>query len=363
MRLNWFNYLFIPQDGYGRLGLQFVKALLRLGHEVHPWTVDAVAAPPWFQQAQGLDLSYASVMMMPPHEMLSVPGRNFAFTMHESLALPEGWAEAVNETSQWLLVPSPWLIPLFSEAGVRVPIEVVPGGIDPEECPIMFQNRHRPFTFGCLGDRGNRKGWDVVYTAFYKAFEHNNRDVRLLLKCRPASLPGLDFSYSSDPRFTIWKADVDNVSDIYTYMDAFMFPSRCEGFGMPPREASACGVPTVVTRYSGTADDCDHWAMPLEKFKMVESGMTGCGGLWAEPDIDEVVETMRWLYTHQDDAKLQALKSAKWLRDHATTTHAAEKLVRTLSAALGGPVPENVPAPVVKRPSNGRVHVEELARV
>ncbi len=229
----------------------------------------------------------------------------------------------------------------------------MPGGIDPVECPILLRNSDQPFAFGCLADRGTRKGHDLVYSAFYKAFDHNDRNVRLIMKCRPGSLPRLDFSYSSDPRLTVWRADVPNVADIFSQFDAFMFPSRCEGFGMPPREAAACGVPTVVTRFSGMADNCDDWAIPLEKFEMVESYMEGCGGLWASADEDELIWRMQDIYQHQDEYKARALKAAQWMRQNSTYAIAAQKLMDTLARNMGGLPAKTIEREVVK--ANGHL--------
>lgn len=358
MHLNWFNYKFLWFDGYGRFGLNLIKALLRAGHDIRPYTIDVLDYPSWFQRAQGLDFSLASIMLMPPHEMAHMPSRSFAYTMHESMNLPDGWVKHVNEKAQWLIVPSPWLVDLFRDNGVELPIEVVPGGIDPEECPILPRPRTGPYTFGCLADRASRKGWSLVYTAFYKIFSHDNHDVRLLIKCRPGSLKAMDRSYSRDPRLVVWRADVENVADVYGHMDSFIFPTRCEGYGMPPREAAACGIPTVATNAFGTADDCDKWAFPLNNFKLVESGMEKCGGLWAAPDLDEVCENMLWLYEHQDEAREQAQVKAQWLRENHTTAICAEQLVNVVSKYLGGPVP------TVKVHSNGNgKHAQVKERV
>jgi glycosyltransferase involved in cell wall biosynthesis len=335
MKLNWANHKFLPVDGYGRFGLGFVRALLRNGHDVYPFLSEELDSPAWYSQARGLDFSHVTVQLMPPHNFRHLSGRSVGFSMHESMTLPHGWADHVNQKCQWLLVPHSWLIEVFKDAGVKVPIYVVGAGIDPDECEIAVPNRHRPFTIGCLGDRGGRKGNRETYTAFYKAFAHTNKDVRLIVKCRPGSLPNLDFSYSSDSRLTIWREDVTHMSDVFAQLDVFMFPTKCEGYGMPPRESSACGVPTVVTRWSGTDDETDEWAFPLDNFKMVESKMENCGGLWAQPDMDELIHNMRWQYEHQDDAKAQALKHAQWLRDNRTYARAAVKLVDTVSQCLG----------------------------
>jgi glycosyltransferase involved in cell wall biosynthesis len=129
------------------------------------------------------------------------------------------------------------------------------------------------------------------------------------------------------------------MADVFAQADACINPNRCEGYGMWPREAAAMGVPTVVTRWSGTADDADAWAIPLEKFTLVESGMKECGGLWAEPDLDELVWRMRDMYERQDEYKARALVSAQWMRDNATYAHAAAKLVVVMGKWLGGYTP------------------------
>jgi len=338
MKLNIGGYKWLYYDGYGRFSRGFAQQLIRAGHGVYPFELDTLDdKPAWYLRAQGLDFSHVTLQISPPNEFRHVPGRSVAWSMHESCTLPPGWADSVNQKSTLLLVPSPWLIEVFEDAGVKVPIEVVPGGIDPEETPILGQRHNQPYTFMALADRGNRKGYDLVWSAFYKAFPHDNKDVRLLIKCRPGSLPNLDFSYSPDDRFTVWRADVEHIADVYSQTDAYICPARCEGYGMSQREAAACGIPTVVTRFSGTADDCDEWAIPIERFTLVESGMRGSGGLWAEPSLDEVVEKMRWLYLNQDEAKANALKAAQWLRDNHTYKIAADKLIAVLGKHLGAP--------------------------
>lgn len=341
MRMNIGGYRWLWYDGYGRFCLKTTQALLRNGHEVYPFEILSIKdKPAWFLQAQGLSFDRVTVQLMPPDMMRSLPGRSVAWTMHESMSLPPGWAEEVNNCNEFLMVPCPLLVEVFREGGVKVPIEVVKSGIDPDECQITTPNRNRPFTFGCLADRGSRKGHQDVYSAFYKAFDYHNHDVRLVMKCRPGSLKRLDFSYSNDMRITIWRTDVDEIADIYNPFDAFLFPTKFEGFGQPPREAAACGVPTVVTRFSGTDDETEKWAIPLEKYTMVESGMIGCGGEWAQPDEDELIHWMRWLVDNRDQARADALVHAQWLRDHRTYSQAADNLVRTISKWMGGPLPE-----------------------
>lgn len=341
MRANLAGYKWLWYDGYGRYCLKTTQALLRNGHDIYPFDIQLFKnKPAWFFRAQGLNFDRVTIQLMPPDMTKPLPGRSIIYTMHESKTVPYTWPAKINAHAQFLMVPSPWLVEVFKEGGVQIPIAVVPSGIDPDECPVFMRRSDHPYTFGCLADRGSRKGHQIVYSAFWKAFGHQNKDVRLIMKCRPGSLSQLDLSYSSDPRLSIWRADVPDVADIYNQFDAFIFPTKCEGWGQPPREAAACGLPVVVTRWSGTDDETDKWAIPLDKFSFVESGMIGCGGEWANPDEDEVVHWMRWLYEHQDEGRRKGLEAAKWLRLNRTYAQAAEALVKQVGEWLGDPHPE-----------------------
>lgn len=346
MRANLAGYKWLWFDGYGRFTLKTGQALLRAGHDIYPFEISDLDRPGWMLRAQGLDFDRVTIQLMPPSMMRNLPGRSIGFSMHESMNLPFGWADHVNKKCQWLIVPHPWLLEVFEKGGVKVPMEVVKSGIDPDECQIVMPSRNRPFTFGCLADRGGRKGHQSVWSAFYKAFQ-GVKDVRLILKCRPGSLAKLDFSYSSDTRISVWREDVRDISDIFGQFDAFMFPTKCEGWGQPPREAAACGVPTVVTRWSGTDDETDKWAIPLEEFSMVESEMEDCGGIWTQPNEDELVHWMRWLYENREVAKFNALKGAQWLRDNRTYAQSADHLVAVMSDLMGGPVIQSTRRAVV----------------
>ena len=335
MRLNWLAYKFIGVDGYGRFNLGFVRSLIRAGVEVYPDTVDILEFPHWFSRARGLDLGNLTIQCMPVHEMKPIGGRNVAYTMWEAHGVPKhleqrdgtikNWISMLNEIPQQVLVPCNWFKESLEEQGVKTPIYVIPGGIDPIECPILpDRTAHRPFTFGCWGDRGNRKGMDLVWMAFFKAFG-TSRDVRLLIKCRPGSLPFLDLTHS-DNRISMWKEDTERISDVFANIDCLVFPTRGEGFGMPPREASACGIPTIVTNWSGTADDIEKWAFPLNKFEMGVSPLPE-DGIWANPNVDEIVEKMKWVYENYKEARSKALEHAQWLRDNLTWDHSTAKLI------------------------------------
>lgn len=344
--INWLNYKFIKEDGYGRYGIHMVRALTRAGVCVHPSLVEMTKLPGDLARMAGLDYSKLTISLMPPHELPAIPGRQINYTMYEANRLRKGWVDKVNDHCERVIVPAPWLVDVFDSHHVRVPVHVIHGGIEPSEFP-MFRRRlgERPYTFMTLGDRGSRKGWDVTWGAFYKAFG-DSKDVRLVVKTRSG---GLTFEErvrfdmtNSDRRLSAWREDVESMADAYASADCFVFPTRAEGWGLPPREAAATGLPVITTNWSGTAVGIEHWAIPIERYKMVNASIEaepfedGSLAQWAMADEDEVAEHMRWCYEHQDEAQELGMRAAQWLRDNQTWDHSARQLIDLLDGRDNG---------------------------
>lgn len=348
MNLNWLNYRFLPYDGYGKYGLRMVRALAQTGEvNVHPMTVDEYHQyPAWMHNMRGVDWSRLNVALMPPHEIPPLPGRIWAYTMHEGLHLRAGWADRLNETER-VIVPAEWHIDMMRAEGVTAPIHVVPGGVCPDEFPALPKNNgnghvDRPYTFLAFGDRASRKGWDLVYRAFFKAFNgaqdgdavsrfingETGRhalpdDVRLVVKARPGSLQHLR---SMVKPFVIWEFDAENMNAVYPQADCAVIPTRGEGWGFFGREAAAMGLPVIASSWTGHAPDAPHWAIPLEKSTIVPS-ISEYLGKWFEADVDEIAEKMRWCYEHRAEAQAKGQEAAQWLRENQTWTHSAQRFL------------------------------------
>jgi len=356
LALNWLNYRMIKEDGYGRFGVHFVRALARAGVRVTPGLMSMLEMPGDLLRMTALDFSRLTIALMPPHELKAVPGRLINFTMYECTRLRKGWIDQINNLCERVIVPAPWLLEVLDSHDCAVPMHAVPGGIDPHEFPVVHRNGNRPYTFLALGDRGTRKGWDIVWQAFYKAFGDDTRDVRLVVKSRSGGIRWgngdsrvwIDFSNTRDTRLSAWSDDADTMLDVYAQTDCFVFPTRAEGWGLPPREAAATGLPVLAPRHTGTEIGLDDWAIPLEKYTwrnvpkamMAEPYPDGRYAQWATCDVDEVADKMRWCYENQDDARALGLKAAQWLRDHQTWDHAARALIDLLDGRYAEPESE-----------------------
>lgn len=309
--MNIFSPNYDPYDGYGRMGLELVYHLDEQGVYCNAqggantqtvWRTQTKAiqdlmSKPIRPMVGGLLLGYPTL-----HErytVLAQSGMRIAITMFESTRLPDGWVPALNECDA-VIVPSKWLVKAMKHCGVIKPIHVVPLGISETFLVADMRDYHRvytmrnPFTFLCWGDRGIRKGWNIAMQSFVDAFG-DRQDVRLLVKARQ----GGSFPYEiSNANIEIVRDDLDEfgLRDLYLRCDAMVFPSRGEGFGLPPREFAATGGPAIATGW--WADDIQEWGYPIN-YKMVKAWENHPDhdglGKWAEPDLAHLSKQMKHL--------------------------------------------------------------------
>jgi glycosyltransferase involved in cell wall biosynthesis len=127
---------------------------------------------------------------------------------------------------------------------------------DPDELERIRQHYELPprFLF-YLGGFDPRKNVDLLLRAYARARSLRPDLPPLVIAGR---LPEPGAPWFTDPRPLIRALDLADrvqllgfVPDahkpaLYTLADLFLFPSRYEGFGMPPLEAMACGTPAIV---------------------------------------------------------------------------------------------------------------------
>lgn len=329
--LNWIGYKFIEYDGYGRYGINMIRALTRLGVDVTPGLAAELSSMPgWMQRLRGMDFTNLTIQCLPAIEAKPVPGRSWILSMTEDSGCPKDWPEQINQIASRLVVPCEQNAKAFKDKGVRVPISVIPGGTEPAEFPVLeAPRRPRPYTFLALGDRPPRKGTELAWCAFMQAFP-NEKDVRLIIKSRPVTMPILRDAQFTDRRIHWWACDVDTMADVYAQADCFVFPSYGEGWGMPPREAAMSGLPVIATRYGGLEVGIDHWAIPVNEYRMMPSLLPHEDTEWAECDLNELARHMRWCYEHQDKAREKGAAAAKWLRTNQTWEHSAKALLELI---------------------------------
>lgn len=110
----------------------------------------------------------------------------------------------------------------------------------------------RPFLL-CVGNIQPRKNLRGVLDAFVTLKREKGIPHRLVVVGKKAWLYGgvfervRELGLESDVTFTGYVPD-DDLPAIYSGAEVLVYPSFFEGFGLPPLEAMACGVPVVASR-------------------------------------------------------------------------------------------------------------------
>jgi len=78
------------------------------------------------------------------------------------------------------------------------------------------------------------------------------------------------------------------LSELYGSCDAYVSSYRAEGFNMPPLEAAACGIPTILTS-GGSTDDYYHpsFVSKIEGKKILISSKN-----YIEPNLESLISNM-----------------------------------------------------------------------
>lgn len=267
------------------------------------------------------------------------------YTMFETDKLPTGsdWAgmledapRLINEICDLLLVPCQHNKELFEKEGVTIPIEVAPNGVNPEQFHYIDRDRSKDpdhkFTFFMYGTLTLRKNPGMVISAFASLFK-DNPDVRLVLKTQSGTLGHVEYTGMGDIQVVDELWSVEQLKQGLADADCFVFPTRGEGFGLPPLEAMATGLPTIIADNTGMSDYANPKYNMAVKTKAIVPAQRyprkwGDCGNWYDPDYDELKAYMKWVYENQEEAKAMGKRASDWVLSEWTYKKSAETIVK-----------------------------------
>lgn len=260
------------------------------------------------------------------------------FTMFETDKIPSGvneWcgktgnaADIINKLDM-LLVPSEHNKSLFEKSGVKIPIEVVHLGIDPEQYVKMDRPVRSKFTFLMSGVLTLRKNPGAALCAFLNEFKDND-DVRIVFKTSSGTMGHVQMPYKN-VEIIDRLATQEEMFSYYRDADAFVFPSRGEGFGLTPLEAMATGLPTIFADNTGMHEYADkRYNFPIVCPTTARATRFpknwGDVGNWYEVDMKELQKAMRWVYDNRDEAKKIGMASSDWVHREWTYAETAKQI-------------------------------------
>lgn len=264
-------------------------------------------------------------------------------TTFETDSIPNGWQVPMRSMDE-LWTHSHWGKQIFESVGIRRPIKVMPHGVDtdrfrPDVEPLdeMAQLRSEGrFVFGANFDWNPRKNPTALLNAYLQEFGPED-DVVLVIK----SYHQYPISQSMDrirsevnsARVRLGKdasnsAPIVVVGDImpaalmprwYAGLDAYVVPSRGEGWGLSYTEAMSTGLPTIAVAWSGHTEFMNaRNSVLINDFKLVPAQVSDRGAMapyaghrWADVDVDSLASHMRQVREGGEEIRKIAARARK----------------------------------------------------
>lgn len=234
----------------------------------------------------------------PPKGTLYKVGR----TMFETDRVPKGWPDRMNKMDE-IWVPTKFQEKIFVDGGVRPEaVKVVPEVVDvdffdPERVEEVYdlasetavKLTDKTTVYLSIFKWEERKAWKVLLTAYFQAFSADD-DVALVLLTNgyhstsssagdfmnvieKFALEAVDKPLNELPHVHVLPPHIpqESMPSLYKAANAFVLPSRGEGWGRPHVEAMAMERPVIATFWSGTTEYMtEENSYPLEIDGLIE---------------------------------------------------------------------------------------------
>ncbi|THF84192.1 glycosyltransferase family 4 protein [Cohnella fermenti] len=254
-------------------------------------------------------------------------------TVWETTRIPASWVPRINRFDA-LFVPSEQNRKAFRKSGVKIPIHLVPHGVDLRSCHPDHEKYPLPlsknrFVFVSVFGFQHRKNPELLLRAYWEQF--SDRD-NVLLVIKTNGYAPHENGHWIRKRIERYKQELgirkrtapfvlltDYLSDkklrgLYTLGNVFVLPTRGEGVGLPFMEALASGTPVIATGWGGHMDFLNERNSFIVRYKLRKPllGMRGPHAIsrkfrslfsgkdqrWAEPNLESLKSMMLEAYLH-----------------------------------------------------------------
>lgn len=266
-----------------------------------------------------------------------------AYSMLETTLIPSKWVKLLNEEFDAVVVPDKYLVSVYKQSGVKIPIFVlpIPMMLKPYyDVPPHLPSRSSPFVFG---DASANKNPANLIEAFAKAFG-NSQDVALVMRAgrlmheTRQTISELTALYGlMNVQVEEGHIPLDQYINRLSSFDCYVNLSRGEGFSFIPREALALGIPVIIANNTASTTICNSGfvrAVPCYKKGPANSiyqaiFQESCGEQF-DCDVNDVVTALLDVYNNYQDYIAKARNGRKWVDRYNTTNPKLQDLYYTL---------------------------------
>lgn len=200
-------------------------------------------------------------------------------------------------------------------------------GLREDQCAFLFV-----FDFASVFERKNPLS---LVRAFEQAFGRNDKAVLILSHINkilnPVGARMLEeASANLNIRIVSKHLSEQEYLSALAACDCYVSLHRSEGLGLPMAEAMYLGKPVIATAYGGNVDFMNASnSLPLN-YELVELdreyGPYEKGSLWAEPDVAQAAELMRWVCENRELAKRMGQRAARDIRESMNPMIASQEM-------------------------------------
>ena len=244
------------------------------------------------------------------------------YTMLEGDTVPDSWKPHLEKATH-ILVPTNFVAETFKRAGFTT--TVIPLGYDPDLFKSTSKKENnKSFTFLHYEAFQDRKGWqDLLDAWLLSGLAEEEFDAKLILKTVRSFKEvyevlqdrKIDLFYNTE--VICGKLPHESLPHLLNSADCFVFPSRGEGFSLPPLEAMACGTPLIVSKGHSHMDfyderymygaDCDI------KIPATYSNWEDQGN-FVRCNVDGLAKVLRSVYDYREEAKQKSLLALDYVK-------------------------------------------------
>lgn len=290
---------------------------------------------------------------------------NIGFLYWETTHIPDSWVKEINKNLDAQFVCCRNTQKALIESGVKIPVIVIPPGFDfgnkpsKKQSPVFGfdKNTYKFYSIAQWTERKNLIGLLKAYLTGFtpkdkvllvmktylndyspenfqqikQGIEMIKMSIRQNSKCKDYFPPIALISRFLSPE-ELWS--------LHNECDCLISPHRGEGAGLVHAEAMAAGNPVISTALGGNTefmDKSNSFLIPysltpvigMPWIKDYESDM-----YWAEPDIYEFKNTMRYAYKNKKAVQKTGALAIKTIQSKFSTKLLAENMINAIQKTL-----------------------------
>ena len=332
MQIN--QYSPINTLSYGIIGLNLLKSLYKLGHDIVYWPIghieaispDTTLINQCIQNQVNIDKNSPCLKVFHEFDLATRIGSGKCGTMSffEIDYLDERRVAHLN-CSDVIFCPSSWAKSVMEKCGVKPRKAICHPGVDINLFkPKPLQNDEITRFFS-IGKFEFRKGYRELAQAFEKSFMPEDK-VELYISADNPFFPEeenqawrnlfINGRLGNKVKFINRSLDQGAIVDLINFCDCGVFTSKAEGFGLPILESLACGRHVITTRYSAMTDYCNDENSMLINIDNLSSAYDG---YWFTPEstpnaqwanfgpnqMDQLIHYMRKTHKQKQNGELK----------------------------------------------------------